>query len=76
MMKLLPIVAGVFSSAVLAANFQESCRSIKAKDQYLSAVCETTRGTEICTQVDLSQCLVNVNSDIKFVNSLKDGETG
>jgi hypothetical protein len=73
------LVVGVFSSAVLAAvaaDFQGSCREIKVQDQYLSAVCETTRGTEICSQVDLSECLRNVNGEIKFVNDLKKGETG
>jgi len=75
-MRLFLLLAGVFSSAVLAGNFQESCRSVKIQDQYLSAVCETTRGTEICTQVDLSDCLLNVNGEIKFVNDLEKGETG
>ncbi|CAI4212885.1 unnamed protein product [Parascedosporium putredinis] len=59
--------------AALAQNFQTSCREIKGSDQYLSAICTASDGSEVCSEIDLTACLLNVNGGIVYANDVASG---
>jgi hypothetical protein len=66
------ILASLLCAAtpIIAADFQKSCSDIKALDQYLSATCKTSSGSELCTEVDLSACIKNYYGRLVFINDI------
>ncbi|SPN98732.1 uncharacterized protein DNG_01777 [Cephalotrichum gorgonifer] len=66
-------LALILAPLALAQNFQDSCREIKAVNQYLSAICQGPGGTETCSEVDLTSCLLNVGGKLVYADDVASG---